>query len=63
MHNLEISFFTQQRDNDSLIKQFGPMYIDFYELPPYSGRKSENFDKKFDENIECVHGYAYSSGK
>ena len=39
------------------------MYIDFDEYPPYSGRISEIFEKNVNENIQCVHGYAYSSHK
>ena len=37
--------FTQQKENYPLIKYFGPMYIDFYEYPPYSGRISKSFEK------------------
>ena len=57
------SSFTQQKENSPLIKKFGPMYIDFDEYPPYSGRISEIFEKNVNEDIKCVHGYAYSSGK
>ena len=39
------------------------MYIDFDEYPPYSGRISEIFEKNVNENIQCVHGYSYSSVK
>ena len=39
------------------------MYIDFDEYPPYSGRISEIFEKNVNENILCIHRYAYSSGK
>ena len=38
------------------------MYIDFDEYPTYSNRNSEHFEK-INENIQCVHGYAYSSRK
>ena len=37
--------------------------IVFDEFPPYSGRISESFEINVNENIQCVHGYAYSSGK
>ena len=37
--------FTQQKDNSPLIKHFGPIYIDFDDYPPYSGRNSESFEK------------------
>ena len=57
------SLLTQQKENYPLIKCCGPMYIDFDEYPPYSGRNSEIFEKKANENIQCVHGYAYYSGK
>ena len=39
------------------------MYIDFDEYPTYSGRNSEIFQNNVNENIQCVHGYAYYSGK
>ena len=39
------------------------MYIYFDEYPRYRGRNSENFEKDVNVNIQCVHGYAYSSGK
>ena len=39
------SSFTQQKYNYQLIKQFGPIYIDFDEYPPYSVRISEFFEK------------------
>ena len=39
------------------------MYIDFDEYPRYSGRNSEIIEKNVNENIQCDHGYAYSSGK
>ena len=35
-------FFTQLKENVSLIKHFGPMYFDFDEYGPYSGTISEN---------------------
>ena len=35
------SLFTQLKKNTMLIKYFGPMYIDFDEYPPNSGRISE----------------------
>ena len=39
------------------------MYIDFDEYPRFSGRNSEIFEKNVNENIQCVHGYAYYPGK
>ena len=39
------SLFTQQKENSPLIKHLGPLYIDFDEYPPYSGRISEKFEK------------------
>ena len=39
------------------------MYIDLDEYPPYSGRMFEILEKNVNENIHCVCGYAYSSGK
>ena len=55
--------FTQQKGSFSLIIFFGPMYIDFDEYPRYRGRNSETFEKNVNENIQCDHGYEYSSGK
>ena len=37
--------FTQQKENDPLIKHFGPMYIDFDAYPSYSGKNSEIFER------------------
>ena len=39
------------------------MYIDFDEYPPYSGAISKCFEENDDANIQCNHGYAYSSSK
>ena len=55
--------FTQQKENSPLLIFFGKMYIDFDEYPRNSDGNSENFEKKVNANIQCVHGYAYSSGK
>ena len=55
--------FTQQKEKFLLIKCFGPIYINFDEYPRYGGRNSEIFEKDANENIQCVHGYAYSLGK
>ena len=57
------SSFTQQKENATLIKHSGPICIDFDEYPPYSGRISEFFEIYINENIKCVHGYEYSSGR
>ena len=57
------SLFNQMKENSPLIKHFGPMYLDFYEYPPYSGRIYALFEKNVNENIQCDHVYAYSSGK
>ena len=55
------SLFTELKENSPLIKKFGPMYIYFDEYPCYSGN-IWNFWKMVNENIQCDHGYAYSSG-
>ena len=55
--------FTQQKEKFPLIKCSGPMCIDFYEYPRYSGRNSKKIEKYVNESIKCDHGYAYSSGK
>ena len=39
------------------------MYIDFDEYPPYSGRIPENVETYVNDNIQCDHGYTYSSSK
>ena len=39
------------------------MYIDFDEYPSHNGRISEILENNINKNIQCVHGYAYSSGK
>ena len=46
-----------------MIKRFGQTYIEFDEYPPYSVRISEMFENNINENIQCAHGHAYSSGK
>ena len=35
------SLFTQLKENAALIEHFGPICIDFYEYPPYSGREKD----------------------
>ena len=57
------SLFTELKENDPLIKHFGPMYIDFYQYPRYSGRSFVILEKNVNESIQYDHGYAYSSGK
>ena len=39
------------------------MYIDFDNYPPYSSAISEIFETNVNANIQCGHGYAYSSRK
>ena len=39
------------------------MYIDFDEYPSHNGRISEILENNINKNIQCVHGYEYSSGK
>ena len=36
------TLFAALTENSKLIKNFGPMYIDFDDYPPYSGEISEN---------------------
>ena len=45
------------------MKHLGPMYVDFYQYPPYSGAISENFDTNINAHIQCDTGYPYSSIK
>ena len=62
------SLFTQQKENAPLLKYVGPIYIDFDEYPPYSGRISVIIKKKvmkilsvfmvmhiLQSNIKCAH--------
>ena len=39
------------KENATLIKHFGPMYIDFNEYTPYSGAISENFKININAHI------------
>ena len=39
------------------------MYINFDEYPPCGGRIYDNFKTNINANIQCDHGYAYSSSK
>ena len=39
------------------------MYIDFDYYPRYCGRISTIFERNVNEDIQCDHGYTYSSGK
>ena len=39
------------------------MYIDFDGCPPYSVSISEHFEANVNANIQCDHGYAYSTIK
>ena len=57
------TLFTQPKENDTVLKHFGPMYIGFYEYPTYSGTISENFETNVNVNIQCDCGHAYSSSK
>ena len=41
--SLEKKFISCPKMNATLIKHFGPMYIDFYDYPTYSGALSEFF--------------------
>ena len=50
-------FFTEPKENSTLIKHFCPMYIDFDGYPPYGGAISEIFETNFNANIQC--GYVY----
>ena len=47
------SLFTQLKENYVLIKHFGPVYIDFYCYPPYSGTIS-----KFSDILPLYGGYS-----
>ena len=44
----------------TLIKTFGPTYIDFDEYPPNSGTISEEVVANFNAHIQCYHGYPHS---
>ena len=51
-------FFSQLKENSSLIKHIGTIYIDFYKYPPYSGRKSEIFETNVNNNMQCDYNNA-----
>ena len=51
------------KENATLIKHFGPMYIDFDGYPYYSGTISENLETSVNANIQCDYRYVYSSSK
>ena len=70
------SLFTQQKENYPLIKFVGPIYIDFYKYPCYSGRNSEIFEKVLMKifsvfmvmhilrvNRKCAHGLMRKVGE
>ena len=39
------------------------MYIEFDNYPPYSGAISKNVERHINANIQCDHGYPYSTIK
>ena len=53
------TFFTALKENATLIKHFGPMYIDFDEYHPYSGAISEIFETNINAYIQCDRDYPY----
>ena len=57
------SLFTQMKENDPLINHFGPMYINFYGYPTYSGALSEIFENDINTRIQFAHGYPHSKIK
>ena len=70
------TLFTQKKENYPLLKWFGPIYIDFEEYPPYSGRNSEMFEKMLMKifsvsmvmhilqvNRKCAHGLMRTVGE
>ena len=57
------SLFTSVKEYATLIKSFGPMYMNFDEYPPYSGAISENFETNINVHIWCDHGLPYPAIK
>ena len=57
------TFFTALKENATLMKHFGKMYIYFDEYPPYSGAISKFFVTIINTRIQCDNGYPYSSIK
>ena len=57
------SLFTDLKENATLITHFGSMYIKFDEYPPFNGAIPEMFETIMSANIQCYHGYTYSSSR
>ena len=57
------SFLIELKENITLIKKFGPMYLNFDGYRPYSDAIFENVEINVNANIQCDNGYAYSSSK
>ena len=57
------SSFTQQKDNAPLIKKLGQYILILMSILPIKVINNSDILKDVNENIQCVHGYAYSLGK
>ena len=57
------SFLIELKENITLIKKSGPMYLNFDGYRPYSDAIFENVEINVNANIQCDNGYAYSSSK
>ena len=55
--------FTALKENTTLIKHFGPIYIDSDEYPPYDGTISETFETNINAHVQCDLGCPCSTIK
>ena len=57
------TLFTGLNENTTLMKHFGPIYIDFDEYHTQSGAISEVFETNINAHIKFDHEYPYSKIK
>ena len=51
-----MTLFTAIKESATLIKYFGPMYIDFDDYPSYGGTIYENFEANINVHVWCDYG-------
>ena len=54
--NKKMTLFTAIKESATLIKYFGPIYIDFDDYPSYGGTISENFETNINVHVWCDYG-------
>ena len=42
----------------TLARNFGPMYINFYDYPIYTGVIYDTFGKDMNDQYKCSHGFS-----